>query len=67
MKDKNWKDEYEGSKDTQRALLQMYQAGFLDGSKSRWNKKTKNACIKAFNIRFMPLVKKEMEKKKDEI
>ena len=34
-------------------LIEMYKAGFLDGSGKKWDSKAKKACFKAFNIRFI--------------
>ena len=54
------------------ALLQMYQAGFIDGYNThapifrKFDKGMKKLCIKAFNLRFIAKIQKEVAKQKNE-
>jgi len=53
----------EKAEEERHALLQMYQAGFLDsyndksGKSHNLTKEIKKRCIKAFEIRFMSILK----------
>ena len=55
--------------DDAQALIQMYKAGFLDGSGKKWEK-IENKCKKAFDKRFKVMEKlkcppKSMNKEKE--
>ena len=51
------------AKDDARALLEMYQAGFLDGTGKKWDDVKEN-CKKAFEFRFINKVQKKLKKRK---
>ena len=63
-------EKLEQAEQERHALLQMYQAGFYDGKnwgkmfKDKFDKRFKDQCIKAFNIRFVDKVAPKLKEVK---